>query len=216
MSQKQYWERDGLSKRRHPSHPVVAAYVLPKISEIRKHLVLDKGTRLLDVGCGNGFFTYHLDPICDVRGVDFSTRMLALNPVRKTCLMDAARLGFADGSFDVVLCHALLHHAGGIDGIVSEMRRVSRKYVVVLEPNRNNPLMFLFALWKREERGALRFSMPFLKGVVERNGLRVLAAFSHGMIVPNKTPAFLLPLLRLMDFRQPLGMTSVVIAEKAG
>jgi ubiquinone/menaquinone biosynthesis C-methylase UbiE len=175
---------------------------------------LEKGTRLLDVGCGNGFFSYYFSPICDTVGVDFSEKMLAKNPIPQKFLMDASQLSFQDMSFDVVFCHALLHHVEDIDQVLQEMRRVSRKYVVILEPNRNNPFMFLFSAVVPEERKALSFSMSYLKEKLEKNKLKVAASFSHGMTVPNKTPAVLLPLVKLLDFRQPLGMTNILIAER--
>ena len=170
--------------------------------------------KLLDVGCGNGFFTFYFDKVCDTCGVDFSEKMLALNPVEKKMLMDAKDLKFKDDSFDVVFCHALLHHVEDIDRVVSEMKRVSRKYVVILEPNILNPLMFLFSIIKKEERGALRFSLSFLRKLIERNGLSMLASFSYGLIVPNKTPLFLLPVMRWFNFKQPFGMTNFLITQK--
>lgn len=214
MYQKDYWRREELAKRRSPKHPVIAAYVIPKINVIRRYVKLTQQTRFLDVGCGNGFFTFYLDKICDAYGIDYSKKMLQMNPVKKTFLMDASNLQFEDNSFDIVFCHALLHHVENMDEVIREMRRVSKKYVIILEPNRNNPLMFLFSLVVKEERKALKFSLPYLKKVVSRNGLRVIASFSCGMIVPNKIPTSLLPLLRLFNFKQPLGMTNFVIAEK--
>lgn len=214
MFQKDYWDRKSLKDRRSPSHPVVRQYVLPKIDLIRKQVPLEKSTRLLDVGCGNGFFSYHFEPLCDTTGVDFSEKMLAKNPIRQKLLMDASQLSFQDMSFDVVFCHALLHHVEDIDRVLREMKRVSRKFVVVLEPNRNNPLMFLFSALVPEEQKALSFSRDHLRGKLERNGLKVKAAYSHGMTVPNKTPTFLLPLVKLFDLTQPLGMTNILVAER--
>lgn len=193
---------------------MVRQYVLPKIDLIRKGVSLEKETKLLDVGCGNGFFSYYFDQVCATTGVDFSEKMLAKNTIRQKFLMDASALSFQDMSFDVVFCHALLHHVEDMDGVLREMRRVSRKYVVVLEPNRNNPLMFLFSALVPEERKALAFSRDYLVKKMEGNGLRVTSAYSHGMTVPNKTPTFLLPLVRLFDFVQPLGMTNILIAER--
>ncbi len=213
-SQKRYWESGRHADRRHPSHPVISAYVLPKIDIITAFTGLKRSDRLLDVGCGNGYFTFYFDKVCNVCGIDFSDKMLAMNPVKKTLQMDAADLGFEDGSFEVVFCHALLHHVDDIDKVISEMKRVTNKYVVLLEPNRNNPLMFLFSLLKREERGGLRFSLPFLKKIAQDNGLKVIAAFSYGMLVPNKTPLFLLPVLKLFNLKLPCGMTNFVIAHK--
>jgi ubiquinone/menaquinone biosynthesis C-methylase UbiE len=215
MSQKDYWEREELSGRRSPEHPVVREYALSKITEITRHVPLTKDVRLLDVGCGNGFFTYHLDKVCDAWGVDFSQKMLDLNPVKKTRLMDASDLKFPDDSFDVVFCHALLHHVDDPHKAVSEMARVSKRHVILLEPNRNNPLMFLFSAIVPQERAALRFSLSHLRDLAEGCNLEVNASFSHGMLVPNKTPTSLLPLFRLINFRQPLGMTNFVIASKS-
>jgi ubiquinone/menaquinone biosynthesis C-methylase UbiE len=214
LFQKDYWERKALDDRRSPDHPVVREYVEPKIRLIRRFVPMDQDTRLLDVGCGNGFFSVPFEKICQTVGVDFSEKMLAKNPIQHRLLMDAQRLSFQDMAFDVVFCNALLHHVDDIDGVLKEMRRVSRKYVVILEPNRNNPLMFLFSALVPEERKATEFSLGYLKGKLVQNQLKVLAAFSQGMTVPNKMPMVLLPLLRLLDFRQPLGMTNILIAER--
>jgi ubiquinone/menaquinone biosynthesis C-methylase UbiE len=211
LFQKDYWERKALEKRRSSDHPVVRHYALSKIGQILKHVELDKRTRLLDVGCGNGFFSAPFDGICDTVGVDFSQKMLDHNPLEKKALMDASRLAFQDFAFDVVFCHALLHHVEDPIAVLKEMKRVSRKYVVVLEPNRNNPLMYLFSALVPEERKALEFSLDHLKGMLERSGLKIVAAFSHGMTVPNKTPAFLLPILKALDSVHPMGMTNILI-----
>lgn len=212
--QKGYWERKRLTKRRSPEHPVIIAYVLPKIDMISRYVKLTPQIRLLDVGCGNGFFTFYFDKICDAYGVDYSEKMLRMNPVKKKFLMDANNLKFKDKSFDIVFCRALLHHIENIDRVIQEMRRVSKKYVVILEPNRNNPSMFLLSLIIKEERKALKFSLTYLKNVVKRNKLRVIASFSYGLIVPNKMPTFSLPLAKLFNFKQPFGETNFIIAEK--
>jgi len=212
--QKQFWERDTLKKRRSPEHPVIKEYVVSKIDEIGKYIPIEKNTRLLDVGCGNGFFTYYFDQVCDVFGIDFSEKMVDLNPVKNKAVMNAEELKFEDNSYDLIFCHALLHHVDDIDRVVQEMKRVSRKWIVLLEPNRNNPLMFLFSLLVREEWKAMRFSLRYMKKFVKRNGLTVNRSFSYGMIVPNKSPKFLLPFLRLFNFRQPFGMTNFIIASK--
>jgi ubiquinone/menaquinone biosynthesis C-methylase UbiE len=214
MHQKDYWVRETLGERRSPEHPVVAEYVTSRINELRPYVDILPDTRLLDVGCGNGFFTFYFDRICDVYGIDYSKKMLQMNPVKKTLIMDANNLGFGENSFDIVFCHALLHHVENPHKVIQEMKRASKRYVVILEPNRNNPLMFLFSLLVKEERNALKSSLSYLRDLLVKNDLRVIASFSYGMIVPNKTPSILLPVLKLFNFKQPLGMTNFVIAIK--
>ncbi len=210
--QKSYWERSDLDQRRDPRHPVVAAYVLPKIAVIDQYVKLSPDLRVLDVGCGNGFFGFYLEKLCDLHGTDYSHKMLRMNPIRRKIAMDVNRMGFRPQTFDLVFCHALLHHVEDPGRVIREMRRVSRRHVIILEPNRNNPLMFLFSLAVREEHRALRFSRSYLVRLAEENGLRVVDSFAFGMSTPNKIPRFLLPVVNRCNFKQPLGMTNFIIA----
>ncbi len=214
LFQKEYWERKSLEERRPPDHPVVRHYALSKVHEIQKNLRLPANPKILDLGCGNGFFSLPFSEFGVTVGVDYSSRMLQANALERKAEMDANHLAFQDMAFDVVFCHALLHHVEDPARVLSEMRRVSSKYVVVMEPNRNNPLMWLFSALVPEERRALKFSLTYLRGLLEQNQLRVVEAFSHGLTVPNKTPGFLLPLVKPLDFRYPLGMTNILIAER--
>lgn len=214
LLQKKYWTRDNLKKRRHPSHPCVKDYVLPKIREIRKRISINSNTRLLDVGCGNGFFSYYFEQICFTVGIDFSRLMIKMCPIRKRFCEQADNIGFKDESFDIVFCHGLLHHTDNPLDIIKEMARVSRGYVVILEPNRNNPFMFLFSLLVKEERLALRYSLSYLRSMASLAGLIILDSFSYGMIIPNKSPKMILPLFRLFNFPFALGMTNFIIARK--
>lgn len=214
MFQKDYWERKSLAKRREPTHPVIRAYVMPKIKKIKEVIPITSTTTILDVGGGNGFFSYYFDRLCKATVVDYSEKMIAANPIKNKFVMDANNLKFKDNSFDIVFCHALLHHVEDFDQIIREMKRVARKHVVILEPNRNNPLMFLFSLIVKEENKALKFSLRYLRQKLQALDLRILSAFSYGLIVPNKTPKMLLPLLRKFNYAFPCGMTNFIICEK--
>ena len=76
----QYWKKK-IKKRREPTHPVVKEYVMSKIDLIRSIVPITENTKLLDVGCGNGFFTYYFNKICNVYGIDNSKEMLDKNPL---------------------------------------------------------------------------------------------------------------------------------------
>jgi SAM-dependent methyltransferase len=198
-----------------PRHPGVAENARYQIELMRRFVPIGPETHLLEIACGWGCFTYHFNRVCDVYGIDASPRMLEANPVKKTSVMDAANLEFDDDSFDVVFCRNMLHHADDIDRVIGEMRRVTRKHVVMVEPNKSNPLNFLIALAVKDERQILEFSLANFSSRAARNGLRVLSALAYGVLIPAVTPAFLVPLKRLTDFRQPLGLEAMVIAEKA-
>src|SRR5262249_32065556 len=117
------------------------AYADPKVDFIRTHIPLTGD--ILDLACGNGIFTQRL--ACEggtVTGLDFSAHLLKQNPHDRLTRGDATHLPFMDSTFDVVFEANLLHHVGNVPGVMREMRCVSKKYVVLLEPNRYNPLMF--------------------------------------------------------------------------
>jgi len=212
ISQKKYWEE--CKFRRSPDHCVVESFVKSKIDYISKYVQLDKTTKVLDVGCGNGFFTYYFSMISNTIGLDYSYHMLSINPCKRLIQGSVNLLPFRDCVFDIVFCANMLHHVKEPDRAVSEMKRVSNRYVILLEPNRNNPLMAIFSAIVKEERQALRYSIDYLKTIVENNNLGVIEACSLGSIAPNKTPASLIRLFRHCDKKMPFGFGNLIISQK--
>lgn len=212
--QKNFWDKT--IKRRMPDHPVVVAFAEPKVDFIRACIEKDRGgceiKQILDVGCGNGFFTRPLACWAKCTGLDFSQRMLDLNPVDaiKVC-GDVNSMPFEDNSFDLVFCSNLLHHIPDALTAVLEMKRVSSHYVVISEPNRNNPLMFVFGFVKSVERGTLKFSCGYLKKLAAKANLRVVDITTMGAVLPNRTPTKLLPFFKLFDGRFPLAFYNMMV-----
>ncbi len=211
--QKEYWE--GMGKRRHPSHPVIEAFAGPKLRWIRDHTEppTDGPHTMVEIGAGNGYFSYGFDRAFELTATDFSETMLEMNPLpsNQKVQADASNLPFGDDSFDLAFCGNLLHHLEAPEVAVREMGRVARKHVVLLEPNALNPLMFAFGVVKREERGTLKFTPPYLKGLGKRAGLRLRAFSTQGMVLPNKTPEKLLPVFKAIDRPNPMGFYHVAI-----
>jgi hypothetical protein len=108
----------------------------------------------------------------------------------------------------------VLHHVDSPRQVVEEMARVARRWVVLLEPNRNNPVMFAFGLLVKAERASLRSHAAGLRKLMEECGLKVRLSLSTGMISQNNTPAALIPLLRCFDGSFPLGEYVITVAEK--
>jgi SAM-dependent methyltransferase len=208
----QYFEK---AKYRLPQHPVIEAYVRPKLDYIQQRVPLNRTTSLLDVGCGNGVFTYYFQQLCGlVTGVDNSRNMLAENPCRSVVQSEATHLPFPDSSFDVVFEANLLHHVEDRSRVVREMSRVSRQWVILIEPNRNNPLMLGFGLVVPAERGLLTSTRSSNLSLLHNTGLKTVACMTTGMISQNNTPLFVLPLLRRFDREIWYGEYVILIAQK--
>jgi ubiquinone/menaquinone biosynthesis C-methylase UbiE len=172
-----------------------------------------------DVGCGDGFATYYFAQIVPrVEGGDISELMLAHNPLdgRALKVIDAENLDLPDASYDLVYLWEVLHHLRDPARAVREMSRVSRRYVVIFEPNRANVLQFAFGLLNREERGTLRSSKAYLEGLARQAGLEILACDYCGKIPPNKTPAWLFEIVKRLPFESTRvsGISVALIAQR--
>jgi ubiquinone/menaquinone biosynthesis C-methylase UbiE len=87
--------------------------------------VLPRHSRLLDVGCGNGFIAHHLAALLqtDVVAIDLSNTTQAAIEYRQ---FDGRHFPVEARSFDAVLLCYVLHHVQDIGAIISELRRVLR------------------------------------------------------------------------------------------
>ena len=197
-----------------PLWPGIAADVKLLIDLVKQDVPITKETRLLEVGCGWGIYTFHLDRVCNVHGIDTSLELLDRNPIDKTQVMDVRDLRFDDNTFDVVFAHDMLHHVPELDTAVLEMKRVSKKYVVVAEPNILNIGNAILSVAVPAERTAHRFTAWGLEDVLARNGLRILRLRTYGVFVPFLTPKMMVPLAKVFSFSQPLGLEHLIIAEK--
>ncbi len=203
--QNTHWSKDKHARRK-PDHPVVRATFKP-LAEIAASSINNPGdSSVLDVGCGNGFLQWALEQrFGSVAGVDYSQQMLEVNPCKKKHLGSCTQLPFEDKSFDVAVAAHLLHHLTEPDRIqtLREMKRVARLTLVSFEPNRNNLLMFAFALIKREERMALGFSPFYMRELLMKAGIVGVHVHVEGWIVPNKSPVWWVPIGRALK-RSPL------------
>jgi len=92
----------------------------------------------LDVGCGSGFVAEIMKQKMDIVGVDVDSKSVEDSRSRGLDASIAAgeRLPFENDSFDLVYCTFLLLWVKDPSQVVSEMKRVSRKWVACLaEPD---------------------------------------------------------------------------------
>ena len=113
----------------------------PVAQRMADHYALAPGMRVLDVGCGKGYLLHELtDAVSglEVAGLDISAYAVAQAKaeVRGALVIgDAAKLPFADSSFDLVYSLGTLHNlpVEKLWSAVAEIERVarSRKYIMV-------------------------------------------------------------------------------------
>ena len=73
----------------------------------------------------------------EVTGIDNSESSIAICKKQGLAVlkMDATSMGFSDNAFDVVFAEGLLEHFEDYEPFVKEMVRVSKKYILLVQPN---------------------------------------------------------------------------------
>jgi len=110
-----------------------------RVRVLARHLadLVPHHASVLDVGCGDGAIDGVIQqkrPDVTVRGVDVLARENTKIPVDK---FDGVRLPFADSSFDVVMFVDVLHHTDDPMILLSEARRVSRRFILLKDHTRD-------------------------------------------------------------------------------
>ncbi len=102
---------------------------LKKVNIILHNIKLKKEDKLLDVGCGTGF--YHGLFKCEVTGVDPSEELLK-QCKSKTVKSSAEKLPFKDNEFDWVISITSVHNFKDIEKGLDEIKRVGNQYVLTV------------------------------------------------------------------------------------
>jgi len=215
--QKEYWDNNPNARRY--DHPVVEAFTKQRLDYLKTKIDFGSLTSAFDVGCGDGFATYYFDKeIPNVEAGDASQLLLDINPIPKERkrLIDAEKMEIADNTYDLVYAWEVMHHLNNPKKAVQEMARISKKYVVLFEPNRDHLLQFAFGLAVKHERGILRSTKDYLISLAEGTNTRVAACDYCGKIPPNKTPTSWLPTMLSMPFlgSKYTGISIALILEK--
>src|SRR3990170_3055158 len=117
------------------------------LQSVLKKMHLTKRANILDVGCGTGStlkmfrdFGYK-----NSFGADFSKesikvcqKLYGFEAGKDTFVRDARNLKFKSRAFDLVFSDGMLEHLPSIDKAVAEMCRVSKKYVLIFQPNQSS------------------------------------------------------------------------------
>lgn len=215
IEQKRYWDKN--VNYRDVYHPIVEFFSKQRIDFIKTIIPLDEISNAIEVGCGDGFGLYFFEEyFSSVSGCDFSYLMLKTNISKKSKLIqaDAYHLPYKNHSFDLVYCWELLHHLNNpIDAII-EMKRVGKKYLLLIEPNALNPLQFLFGLSHKEERGTIRFTKKYLEQILTAAELDNYRIYNGGWLTPNRTPKFYFDLVKNKSYQtKRFGLSNLIVVD---
>ena len=214
--EKEYWETcDKLGEvKRSYEHQVVKVFAQQRIEFEKQYLDWKNVKNALDVGAGTGYSSFYLSQELDLTTLDFSSRNLRKQPSKNKIQASAYNLPFNSNSFDLVYGWDFLHHLENPEKAVQEMARVSRRYLVLFEPNRNNPIQFIYGLLNEHERGTLSFNKKKLMNLMKVVGFKLIICKNVGWIFAGATPTSLLRLVKKIPFTHKLGISVVIVCEK--
>ncbi|MFO0762512.1 MAG: class I SAM-dependent methyltransferase [Byssovorax sp.] len=165
----------GAAATEHFTWQTRGAYVAEQERELCAAAFLPLGSKILDLGCGEGATLFHLGEPEGAVGVDLFEEKVALArkalPRCRFVAASALDLPFEAASFDHVLVRDVIHHIPEPQRLIDEVARVLAPggRVDVLEPCRYNPLIAAHGLALPVERGELRSTEPFLRGLLREH-----------------------------------------------
>jgi ubiquinone/menaquinone biosynthesis C-methylase UbiE len=130
---------------------------------------IQNNDKILDYGCGPGTFSIKLSKMTqnDVYGIDISKGFIdhCISIKKKLNiknfypqLVENKKLPFEDNTFDSILMFDVIHHLEDIDQNFNEIKRVLKNdgKLIVYEPNKLNPLIWILHILDPIERGLLK------------------------------------------------------------
>ena len=111
------------------------------IAIIKKHISNDM--KIIDVGCGTGrtLELFRKKGLYNSIGIDSSTNSIKICQSKgfkinkDVFIIDVLKNDYKNGEFDIVFSEGLLEHFEDFSYIVKEFCRISKKYVIIMQPN---------------------------------------------------------------------------------
>lgn len=145
-----------------------------RVQVVLEYLDIRPGERVLDCGCGLGWFLKIIDCLYDCRltGIDLDMNRLrsaqaALDRTVRLSASDCLRLPFAGATFDKIVLSEVLEHLADDLGCLREVERVLKPggVVAITVPHHNYPLFWDPVNWTRERIGLDPIRSGFFGGL---------------------------------------------------
>ena len=191
----------GKSLRYNPAHvlqkPSVKKYFVDVIKSYLK-----KTDNVLDFGCGPGSFLAASAPFCgEITGVDISqgfvsTCQQTIDDLRiynaKAMHIRPDVVPFADNTFDVIMMVGTIHHLENVKKSIEEALRVVKKggRILIFEPNKLNPLIWLVHFLDKNERGLLKLGTPWKYQKILATYMHIEHIKFNGIVIGPESPVY--------------------------
>lgn len=196
-----------------------------------KTILAHAGKKVLDAGCATGEYVSFLRQRgYDAFGIDLLPSAAWAGPDRQRFSVgDVRHLPYPDGEFDTVLLLEVLEHVPDAEGVLREVRRVSRKNLILSVPDAQMDPLFAEAglafhhwvdrshvqFFDRDELQALLERSGFALQSLERiNPIHPELLFFCSLPIPARLARFLARACRRLPFRKHRFMTLLAVAQR--
>jgi SAM-dependent methyltransferase len=196
-----------------------------------KTVLAHSGKKVLDAGCATGeYVTFLRQRGYDAYGIDLLPSAAWAGPDRQRFRVgDVLHLPYADKEFDTVLLLEVLEHVPDAEGVLREVRRVSRQNLIISVPDAQMDPLFAeaglaFHHWvdrshvqflDRDGLQALLERCGFVLQSLERiNPIHPELLFFHSLPIPARLARFLARACRRLPFRKHRFMTLLAVARR--
>lgn len=163
---------------------------------------IKKSDVVLDLGCGTGSFTVILSKMSKkVVSIDIVKEFVeSTKKTVKNNFVENAEVLYQRGDtipcddslFDAVVLVDVLHHVEKIDSFLHEVRRVlkPRGRLLIFEPNKINPVMYMMHYLDENERGLLALGTPNVYRKILSGGFTVDNVHFSGLVIGPESRLF--------------------------
>jgi ubiquinone/menaquinone biosynthesis C-methylase UbiE len=176
-------------------------YSIVKKQSVIRHFLptiqyyLSTSDKCLDLGCGPGGFLALMAPHCGtIVGADIVPDFIeecrstidshSINNA-SAVLLDSSKLPFYDNEFDKVVMVDTIHHLENHKITLEEVCRILKPggLLLILEPNKSNPLLAILCALDPNEHGLLRLGTFFSYRRILGSSFEVIHQDYNGMLV---------------------------------